>query len=203
MKVDVYTIAHEVKNPLCVVKGYLEMLNVNNLEKYKEIIKNELDNSLEILDNYLNYNKIYINKEEIDINVLIMDIKKNMFDYLKKKGIFLKTSLLKDEIYLQADYDKLKQVFHNIIKNSIESQSKKIEISYQVDFDSITIQIKNDGLKLSSDELYRIGTNYTSKISGNGIGLNISKKIINMHGGKIYYKNNIDKGISTFITLTL
>ena len=43
MMVDVYTIAHEVKNPLCVVKGYLEMMNEENYERYKKIINDELN----------------------------------------------------------------------------------------------------------------------------------------------------------------
>ena len=42
MKNDIYTLAHEIRNPLCVVKGYLEMLDESNLSKYKKIIQNEL-----------------------------------------------------------------------------------------------------------------------------------------------------------------
>ena len=90
MKEDMYVLAHEIKNPLCVVNGYLEMLNNNNLERYKRIIKEEVDTSIEILDNYLEYNKLSLEKEEFDINLFLLDIKKNMYDYLKKSNIHLK-----------------------------------------------------------------------------------------------------------------
>ena len=62
MKNDIYTLAHEIRNPLCVVKGYLEMLNENNLVKYKKIIENQVNDSLNVLNNYLEYNQIKLNK---------------------------------------------------------------------------------------------------------------------------------------------
>ena len=89
MKTDIYTLAHEIKNPLSVVKGYLEMLNKVNLDKYKEVMKEEIDVSLEILNEYLEYSRIVLNKECIDLNILLLDIKKNMKDFLKKKGVHL------------------------------------------------------------------------------------------------------------------
>lgn len=203
MKNDLYVLAHEVKNPLSIISGYLEMLNINNLEDYKKIIKEEVKNSLEILDNYLEYNKLILNKEEIDINLLLLDIKKNMKDYLKKRGISLRVFLQDDEIYLNADYAKLRQVFYNILKNSMESQSKTIIIAYQVLFGKIRIKIENDGLKINSDDLNKIGNGYTDKVFGNGIGTSLSKKIIEMHGGKIKYQNNKKGGVNVIITLSL
>lgn len=200
MKTDIYTLAHEIKNPLCVVNGYLEMMNSSNFAKCKEIIKKEVDTSIGLLNNYLEYNRISIQKEEIDLNLLILDIKDSMFDYLKKKNVCLKTKLLDEEIYLEADYDKLKQVFYNIIKNSVESCSRNIEISYHIMFDRVEILIKDDGMKIDVGTINKIGNNYTNKILGNGIGMTLSKKIIKLHNGKIKYKNN-DKGVSVIITL--
>lgn len=203
MKTDIYTLAHEVKNPLCVVKGYLEMLNKENFLKYKEIINNELNESINILDNYLEYKKMIINKEIMDINLLLSDIKRSYQAYLKKQGINLKINLIDDDIYLMGDYNKLKQVFYNIIKNSCEAFSKNIWIDYKIKEDKIIIRVKNDGIKINNENLDKIGTNYTSKVMGNGIGVNLSKKIIELHGGKIKYKNNFDAGISVIITLLL
>ena len=203
MKNDLYVLAHEVKNPLCVASGYLEMLNSNNIEKYKAIIKEEINNSLDILNSYLEYNKLIINKEDMDLNLLLIDVKKNMNDYLLKRGISLKIDMIDDDIYLMGDYAKLKQVFYNIIKNSVESQSKKIRISYQELFGKLRIKIENDGEKINNNNLSKIGNNYTNKNFGHGIGTTLSKKIIEMHNGKIIYKNNKKVGISTIITLSL
>ncbi len=190
MKDDIYVLAHEMKNPLCVAQGYLEMLNKDNLEKYKEKIRNEINSSIEILDNYLEYNKLFINKEEIDINVFLLDIKENLNDYLKKNHVKLRLSLLNDEVYLEADYNRLKQVFYNIIKNSVEANSKNISIKYETLYNEIKIIIENDGIKI--DNLKKIGKNYSDKVLGNGIGINLAKKIIKLHHGKIKYYNNLN-----------
>ena len=203
MKEDIYVLAHEMRNPLCVVKGYLEMLNETNVSKYKEIISNQVDDSLNILNDYLEYNRISLNKENIDLNILLIDLKDGLKDYLKNNNVHLHIDMIDDEIYLDADYNKLKQVFNNIIKNSIESNSKNIDISYRIMFGKITICIKNDGLKIDEDAIYKIGNYYTNKEDGNGIGTSLIKKIISLHNGKIKYRNNKAKGISVYITLSL
>ncbi len=203
MKDDIYTLAHEIRNPLSVVKGYLEMINTNNLEKYKRIIQNEVDVSLNVLTDYLNYDKIGIIKEEIDLNVLLLDIKNSFKEYLKCNNIKLYLNTIDDEIYLKADYNKLKQVFYNILKNSIEAKSHCIIISYHVMFNRVIICIKNDGIKMDEESLIKIGDYFTNKSNGNGIGMSISKKIIEMHRGKIKFRNNKKMGISTYITLNL
>ena len=121
MRNDIYTLAHEIKNPLCVVKGYLEMINETNLSKYKEIINNQVNDSLSVLNDYLEYNRISLNKEEIDLNLLLEDIKSDLMDFLKNKNVLLNIDLLDDDVYLQADYNKLKQVFNNISQNNNKS----------------------------------------------------------------------------------
>ena len=203
MKNDIYTLAHEIRNPLSVVKGYLEMLDETNISKYKKIIIKQVDDSLNILSDYLEYSRISLNKEEIDLNVLLVDIKNTLKDYLKNQNVHLHMELMDDDIYLKADYNKLKQVFNNIIKNSIESSSKNIDISYRIMFGRVTICIKNDGFQMDNDTLLNIGNYFTNKETGNGIGTSLIKKIISLHNGKIKYRNNKNKGVSTFITLTL
>lgn len=202
MKVDVYTIAHEVKNPLCVVKGYLEMMNEENFERYRKIINDELNNSINILDNYLEYKKMNINKEIMDINILFLEIKEKYQEYLSNKNIHLHVSLNEDEIYLLGDYNKLKEVISNIIKNSIESQSKNIYLNYQLEKEKIKLIIENDGFKINENDIKKIGHNYTNKIIGHGIGTTINEKIIELHGGNIEYMNTIT-GVKTIITLFL
>lgn len=203
MKNDIYTLAHEIRNPLSVVKGYLEMLQDNNISKYKKIIQEEIDVSLEILNSYLEYERVEIVKEEMDLNLLLLDIKKSFKDYLKKHNIIIHLNTVDDEIYINGDYQKLKQVFYNLIKNSIESKSKNIYIDYHIMFGRVIICFKNDGELMDEETIFKIGNFYSSKTGGNGIGTTLSKKIIELHRGKIKFRNNKNIGISVYITLTL
>ena len=201
-KNDLQILAHEIKNPLAVAKGYAEMLNSDNVLKYQKIILDEINNSINILDSYMEQGKISLKKEEMDINVLLEDIEKSFSDYLDRNHVNLKVNYIDDEIYLYADYFKLKQVFYNIIKNSVESNSKNIEISYEVSKRKIYITINNDGEKIDNSIINKIGNNYSNKILGHGIGTTLSKEIIELHEGSIKYHNNKD-GVSVIITLNL
>ena len=200
MKEDIYVLAHEIKNPLCVVKGYLEMLNKDNIEKYKNIIISEVDSSIQILNDYLEYDKLSLNKEEIDLNLFLSDLKSNLSDYLSNNNVKLKLNLIDDEIYFTADYNKLKQVFYNVIKNSVEAESKNIIIKYEFLINKLRIIIENDGKMV--DDIKKIDKGISNKVFGNGIGTKISKKIIALHQGKIQYYNN-KNGVSCDIILPL
>ena len=201
-KNDIYILAHEIKNPLSVIKGYLEMLDSSNVLKYKDIIKNELDRSIEILDSYMQTENISLNKEELDISILLNDIENNLKPFLMEKKVNLKINYIDDEIYVYADYGKLKQVFYNIIKNAVESHSQNIEISYFISSKKLKITIDNDGDRIGYKVLDKIGNNYTNKVLGHGIGTTLSKEIISLHNGTIKYQNSIS-GVSVIITLNL
>lgn len=203
MENDIYVLAHEIRNPLCVVKGYLDMLNESNITKYKEIIKNQVSDSLSVLNDYLEFNRISLNKEEMDLNLLLIELKDNLKDYLKINNVNFNINLLDDEIYIKGDFNKLKQVFNNIVKNSVEAKSSNINISYRIMFNRVTICIKNDGYKIDNDTFYKMGNFFTTKENGHGIGTSLIKKIISLHNGKIKYRNNKNNGVSVFITLSL
>ena len=202
MEEKIYVLAHEVKNPLAVAKGYVEMLNEDNVFKYKEIINEEIKQSIQILDSYMSYDKLTINKEEVDLNVLLSDVYNSYNDYLKKKNIKLNIRYIDDEIYIKLDYNKIKEVLYNIIKNSIESSSSNIDIYYVVNKSNIIIYIQNDGLKINDDDISKIGNNFSNKVLGNGIGMTLSKKIIKLHKGSIITQNN-DLGVITTINLRI
>ena len=179
------------------------MMNEDNFQKYKKIIKEEIENSIDILDNYMELGKLSLNKEEMDINLLLLEVRKSMKEYLNGKGIILKVRTIDDEIYLNADYQKLKQVIYNVLKNGVEADAKNISIFYKVLFDKIVITIFNDGNLLDVETINNIWNNYSNKIFGHGIGTTLSKKIIKLHHGKIEYHNNKNKGVNTIITLPL
>ncbi len=191
MKNDMYVLAYEVRNPLCIAKGYLEMLNTSNFEKYKKIIKKEIQNSLEILDNYLEYDSFNIHKEEIDFNLLLHDIKEELYDYFIKEGINLKISFKEDEVYLKADFYRLKQAINHLLDYAVKRNSKKITVSYKVLYDEIRIMMNDDGNNI--DNL---------NILNSEIGIKIAKKIITLHDGKIVFNKEL-RGNTLIITLPL
>ena len=121
---SLFRITHEIKNPIAVCKGYLDMFDVNNPEhtkKYVPIIKEEIERTLLLLQDFLNMSKIQITTEPLDINLLLDDVITSFKPILLEKKVQLDCLLGDDEIYVLGDYGRLSQVFVNVIKNSIEA----------------------------------------------------------------------------------
>lgn len=201
-----YHLAHEVKNPIAVCKGYLDMLDINNkdkIEKYIPIIKSEMSRALTIMDEFLNLKKIKLNKELMDITLLIEDVKETTNLVLGNNKINLDVVNSDKELIINGDYDKLKQVIMNLLKNSCEANSKNIKLTVEMNKD-LNIRITDDGIGVSKNDLNKIGELfYTTKPSGTGIGVNLSKEIVELHNGKLEFESEINKGTIATITLPI
>lgn len=197
-----YQIVHEVKNPLSVCNGYLEMLDITNeetIKKYIPIIKKEMNRALTIMNDFLNIRKIEVNKEIMDLTLLIDDVKVTMDNFFNgDTEIIIMNN--EDEIYIDGDYDKLKQVLINIIKNSYEANARKIALKARTTTNKIELIISDNGNGISENDLNKIGNIYfTTKQTGNGLGVNLSKEILKKHDATIKYESKLCYGTSVKI----
>lgn len=208
LKNSLFKITHEVKNPIAVCKGYLSMIDYDNKEKsqkYNEIILSEIDRALDIMDNFSQYTKISIKKDIMDIDYLINDTIESLMPIFKTKSIKIEYKSV-DEIYINGDYKRLKQVLINILKNSSEAIKTKglIKISIKQNKKTVTIEIKDNGCGISKENLEKIGDLfYSSKQKGCGIGVALSKEIISQHSGELIYKSEENKYTKVIIKLPL
>ena len=206
-KDTVNKLLHEIKNPLAVCNGYLEMIpNVEEKQKdkYFKIIKSEIERSLSIISDYSKNKLLEIEKEELDLTMLYEDIKdtlNSLFTGNNSEIILLDN----DELYLQGDYNKLKQVFINILKNAYEAKNDNkllVVIKTLITKDDYQISIIDNGIGMTHDELETIGEEYfTTKTYGTGLGVSYIKKIIKLHGGKIVYRSRKNIGTEVLISL--
>ena len=203
---SLFKITHEIKNPIAVVKGYLDMYDTNNPKhsvKYIPIIKEEINRVLMLLEDFLSITKIKIEKEEMDLGLLLDDIKKSFNLILKSKDIKLICKDL-DEVYVYADYNRLKQVLVNLIKNSMESIDGEgsIKISVHKNKSKIKIIIEDNGIGMDESELEQIkNAFFSTKKNGTGLGVYLSNEIIKSHGGDLKYFSKKNKGTKVVITI--
>ena len=208
IRLSLFKITHEIKNPLAVCKGYLDMLNPNNKEqcnKYVPIIKEEIDRTLLLLQDFLSVNKIKLEIDILDINLLLEESLNSLKALLKEKNIKLEFNE-EDEIYINGDYNRLLQVIINIIKNSIESLETRnnglISINTKIDDKNVYIYFKDNGVGISKENLERIREPFfTTKVKGTGLGVSLSYEIIEAHNGKITYDS--EYGIGTTVTIKI
>lgn len=202
-------LTHELKNPISVCKGYLEIIDKNGYQKapkYLPIISSEIERSLSVINDFSSLGKLKeLNKEEVDLQVLLEEIITILNPLFKKynANIYLN---VKQDIYLSLDYLRMKQVFVNILKNALEARKEEVPLNVQIEvkksLKAVKIIIKDNGIGMDKNTLDKITEIfYTTKANGNGLGVVLSKEIIEMHNGTITYKSQKEKGTTVTITL--
>lgn len=209
IQTSLFKITHEIKNPLAVVKGYISLFDVNNPQKskhYIDIINSEVDRSLELLNDFKDLSRINVLKKDMKIIDLFDDIKQTMVPLFKAKKIKYMIKCESD-ITINADYNRMKQVLINLIKNSIEASNKDKNLISLTTFysnNSLYIIVKDNGEGMDKETLEKIFTPfYTTKHYGTGLGVCLSKEIIKAHNGSLSYRSISNKGTIAKIVLPI
>lgn len=210
LKNSLFKLTHEIKNPLAVCKGYLDMINLDDRDKsqrYINIIKSEIDRSLNIMSDFMDYSKIKVKKEIFDMTVLLDELYDSFKILIDDKNIVFDYENSYDEIYLWGDYERLKQVFVNIIKNSIEAingDDGKIMLNVLVEGKYVEVVVRDNGEGMDSEELSKIREMfYTTKKNGTGLGVALSNEIVVAHNGVMKYNSVKGEGTECIVKLPL
>lgn len=213
VRLSIFKITHEIKNPIAVCKGYLDMFDTANKEhskKYIPIIKSEINRTLCLLEDFLDFNKIKLEREEMDLILLLKDIKSSCLPLFSNNKISCQDNIdnSDEEIYLNGDYNRLKQVLINVIKNSVEALKDTdkpcIKFYYKLKNDYVHVYVEDNGCGMSREVLARIKEPFfTTKSNGTGLGVTISHEVIQGHKGIIKYSSKEGLGTKVEIILPL
>jgi signal transduction histidine kinase len=208
--------SHEMRTPTQAILGYSEMSEMEP-ERSKEYLQPILRNARrlqkltnDILDvtriesQSLNLNKERVNLDDVISSVLV-DYRNQIERERNQKDIKLVYENNDDnkprDIFVEADRERLTQVISNLISNAIKfTQEGVIRVSVEVkDNRDAVMTIKDNGEGIDSEIMPRLFTKFVTKsIMGTGLGLFISKSIVDAHGGKIWGENNKDGRGATF-----
>ena len=145
----------------------------------------------------------------MDLILLLEELQDSCLPLLKSKKIQYRCDIDEDnEVYLMGDYNRLKQVCINMIKNSMEAlkdcDNPCISISYKVKNSYVYIYIEDNGCGMNKEVLSKIKEPFfTTKGTGTGLGVTISHEVIRVHGGIIRYHSKEGKGTRVEIILPL
>ena len=189
-------VAHEIRNPLTVISGFVQMMNNDKdsaYHAYTKIIQSEIERINLIIGEFLVLSKPQAQQlKEISIDQTIKNVIHFYHLEFLKHNISCSLHINSEQNIVLGNENQLKQVFINIVKNSIESIETnhcKGEIQFSINQDihkKIHITICDNGIGMSEYLLERIfDPFFTTKERGTGLGMLITKKIIQDHGGKI------------------
>ncbi|WGD66959.1 PAS domain-containing protein [Bacillus velezensis] len=200
-------IAHEIRNPLTAIKGFLQLMKptMGENEHYFEIVFSELSRIELILSELLMLAKPQQNavKERVNLKKIISEVTALLETQANLKGIFIKTDYEHDSMYINGDQNQLKQVFINLIKNAVESMPDggTVHIIMTEDEYSVNVTVKDEGDGIPENVLKRIGEPFLiTKEKGTGLGLMVTFNLIKNHQGAIQVDSKPDRGTAFHIT---
>ena len=202
-------VAHEIRNPLTSMKGYTEFLHSEEEDptriEYFDIILDEIDRVNQIVEEFLVLAKPQsVNLETKNIIPIIKNVLSLMEFDARKKNVTLYFDSVDDYILVRCDENRLKQVFLNFVKNGMEAMPNggNIKVIIELKDNEVQISIEDTGVGISPDRLKKLGEPfYTTKKTGNGLGLMVSFKIIEGHKGRIVVESEVNKGTTFNILL--
>ncbi len=213
--------SHEIRTPMNAIMGFSELLNANNLseakkEKYHEIISNSGKRLMNIVTDIVDISKLDSNQlnlhlELININELL-DILYNQFNITAKNKsiqLSLHKGLSIDEGNINTDETRLCQVITNLLENALKfTQSGSIELGYQLKENELLFYVKDTGVgirkkhhQLIFDRFSQSDNEILKVKEGAGLGLSISKGIIELFGGVIWVESELGKGSTFYFTI--
>ena len=219
-------ITHELKTPLVPILGHAKMLSkkdmIGNLNEEQldsvQVIERNANRLEKLINDIMDARKLDIDKMKFDIDNVVLDeflanLKSNYQEILNKKDIEFVLDNQTQGIILNTDADRVRQVFGNLISNSIKfvpSEKGKIIVGATIKDDFVQFHVKDNGIGISKDKqsnlfqkFYQIDTTHTRKIQGTGLGLVICKGIIEKIGGKIWVESDGKNGSTFFFTLPI
>ncbi len=215
---------HELKTPLNGIIGIAESLIEGATGKLSEATTNNLNmistsgkRLANLVNDILDFSKIQ--KEKLEISTQSVDLDTAIESVLHLSAPLLHEKQLKTVVdvpadlpLVEADENRLVQVLHNLIGNAIKfTDEGSIEISaYETEDHNITVAIKDSGIGISQDKQDKIFESFkqadgsiSRKFGGTGLGLTISKQIIELHGGKIWVLSKENEGATFLFTLPI
>ncbi|PEW96183.1 sporulation kinase [Bacillus cereus] len=202
------SVAHEVRNPLTVVRGFIQLLesteDVKNKD-YMRLVLAELDRAEQIISDYLNLARPQIEKKEhICLSAQLIEMTTLMSSFAAMQGVYLQVEI-SESLYTIGDKTKLKQAIMNVVKNGIEAiQGNKgyLKVTAIQKDETIVIRVKDSGVGMTKEQLTRLGQPYYSlKEKGTGLGLMVTFSILQAHNGTLEYKSESGKGTEAIIIL--
>ena len=197
-------IAHEVRNPLTAVKGFLQLLSEESPHEYLDLAREELENALGTMQNLLHVSKPNLENESyVSIN-LTSELKALLYLFQDQTyRVNLQTHFTNESVKIVGKKNQLKKAFFNLLKNAFEAIPGEgtITIKLSKSEDWVTLYITDTGVGIPEELLDQIGTPFfTSKSDGTGMGLTQVFSTIHEHGGEIEVNSQVDVGTTFTIT---
>jgi len=216
--------SHEIRTPLNAILGFIDILFQKEKSKDKreklKIIKDSSDALLTIINDILDFSKIESGKMVVDNTVFKTKepftlISGLFYDKAQEKNINIKLHVDKNlPLNAYGDITRIKQVYSNLLSNAVKFSNKNSVIDVNIDFNEknkqLLCSVQDYGTGIAPENIEKIFHSFeqadsstTRKFGGTGLGLPISKKLIEIMGGELRVESKLEKGSKFYFNLDL
>lgn len=218
------TMSHELQTPLTAIIGYAEVILEQGKAKeavseYVYYIYESAHHLLDLITDILDISKIEKGKMQlhptvIDLSEIIVVLERILSPLIKKAGLTFNIKIPAEIPALQADKNKLKQILMNLLSNAIKFTPTggviTLKIIYLTDEQKILISVNDTGKGIAEssfsfifEKFSQLNSGITKEFGGIGLGLSITKHLVQLHGGTIWVESTVGKGSTFYVKLPL
>lgn len=214
------TLSHELRLPLTSIKGYSTALLMQDIhwgpEKAQEFLRN-IDNEADSMQSMI---KDILDSALIDVGQLKLELQPVRLQYLAREVAGeiqrhteihrILTDFPADFPIIEADLRWIKQVFRNLLENSVKysPEGGLIVIHGEVRSEDVVVRVADQGIGISPEDLiplfekyFRVRSTERLHVSGTGLGLPVARSIVEAHGGRIWADSQVNQGTTVFFSL--
>jgi two-component system, sporulation sensor kinase B len=205
------SISHEVRNPLTVTRGFIQLLRSPSIDEekknsYIDLSLKELDRAASIITDYLTFAKPHENVElkPLNVNDEVSYVANVMQPYALMQNVTIKKKILLNEVYILGNKRQFHQCLINLSKNAIEAMPNggSLEVKLYRDNNKIHIELIDTGIGMTPEQIARLGVPFfTNKEKGTGLGTMVAFSIVKAMKGKIKVESKINEG--TIFTISI
>jgi two-component system sensor histidine kinase HydH len=206
---SVSSVAHEIKNMLIPIRGFLRRIRENQASgakviSYLEIVEQETAKLEKMVKDMLSFGRnAPLRREEVEVGPLVEDVRKILEEEFRTKGIRFVCQCPRGTRPVSLDREKIRHALANLLHNAIQASSKEDEVRLLVrhEQDVLELVIEDDGEGIAKEHMGRIfQAFFTTKSQGTGLGLVITKQIVEQHGGEIRIESAPGNGTRVLLT---
>ncbi len=216
------TASHELRTPLTSIRGYVDLLLLGTLgslsqaqNDFLKVVKNNVARLVELIDDLLDVSKVEagelrLRREPIDMSEVLYEVGESLYSQFSERSISLAIDVAQGLPKVVADRSRVRQIVVNLVSNACKytPEGGHVDLVLSNGSDKLRVDVRDTGVGITEEAqphiftpFFRADNPLRDQVGGTGLGLNITKRLVELHGGEIWFETR--QGLGTTFSFTL